>query len=244
MHAPAVVRHASRALRIERSRLTSLLLVLLALGILSGVAHGQDRCRADAAVEYHAPFAALGAGATRLSLDDAADDVTIPTVIVLDAGYRLPALCFTRLPLLTNPRLRLTPLLSLAISSIDGADARVAKPAFASVDIGVRLTYRPAAAPRLRPLVEWRTGKRSLDRFDRDSVVANYSGSGTAVRAGMEFVRQAGDRGFILTVQRVTGTFTDREVAGEHQPQSLGLGAWSVHLSWGGRFTGVSIPWR
>jgi hypothetical protein len=206
------------------------------------VARAQDRCRANAAVEYRAPFAALGAGVTRLSLDDASDDVTIPVVFVLDAGYRLPPLCFTRLPVLSNPRVRITPLLSFAVSSIDGADARAATPRFASVDVGARLTYRPAAAPRVRPLLEWRTGKRSLDRYDSDRVVANYGGTGQGWRTGVEFVRRTSDRGFIVTVQRLDGSFRDREVAGAIQPRQLGLNAWSMHVSWGGRFTGVSIP--
>ncbi|MFN8670243.1 MAG: hypothetical protein U0164_23895 [Gemmatimonadaceae bacterium] len=220
------------------------LLAALVLALAPWTARAQDRCRANAAVEYQAPFAALGAGVTRLSLGDAPDDVTIPVVFVLDAGYRLPPLCWTHLPVLTNPRLRLTPLVSFAVSSIDGADARDDKPRFASIDMGVRLTYRPAAAPRLRPLLEWRSGKRSLDRFDSDRVVANYGGSGQGWRAGVEVVRRGSDRGFIVTVQRLDGSFRDREVAGDIQPRALDLRAWSLHLSWGGRFTGVSIPWR
>lgn len=187
--------------------------------------------------ETHGLHSALALGALRLSLDGDGTR-TMPT-LGIDLGWRV------RLPCCRSQRpVSITPLFGIQVTSIQGVRDGSDDVSFASITPGVQLAARIS---KLRPFVTWRSGKRTMERFDRlagaDTLVASdYAGDGRSIALGVEIPapwRRWGE-GFQISVARVEGHFTTVERSGEDYRARLPFRASIVNVAWSGRLRGTS----
>lgn len=214
---------------------------VLLLAVARPVAAQPDTARVRPA-ERSGLDASLAFGNTALRLDGVREGER-PGTLVFRIGVRL------RPPVKWGGRvLSLTPHVAYTTTDVRGVSPD--EPfAFSHLDYGLQLSAR--VARHLRPYAIWRfSGKRTIERIERDTTFNLWGGGGRGGGFGVEIPITRGGRGLDVGFTTLTGRFDtiewiDRGIGDDVEfPTSRHYRARVVWVGWSGAFRGSDLPWR
>lgn len=179
-----------------------------------------------------------GAAYARPTISLAGAPFVARNALLLDVGIRLCPYCWAGWR-----RLRVRPHIAYLATSFGGIDTSATEDvSFSHIDRGIDASYR--ATRHLRFVVNYRTGKRTVERMETGQLT-NYAGGGHGVGVTLEIpITPELGRGFEIGYNSLSGRFDSRERLGKSVTTALDYRTRVWFIGWSGTFTGTDWPWR